>query len=54
LAMIGGIWVATEIEMKTTQGKIAQHSTVLKLSNITNNQPIDEQIFSLRELVKGR
>jgi len=54
LAKIGGIWMATEIEMKTTQGKVGQHSTVLKLSNITNNQPIDEQIFSLRELVKGR
>jgi len=53
LEQIDGIWVATEIEMKTTQGNTRQHSTVLKLSNITNNQPIDDQIFSLRELVKG-
>jgi outer membrane lipoprotein-sorting protein len=53
LEQIDGIWVATEIEMKTTQGKTRQHSTVLKLSNITNNQPIGDQIFSLRELVKG-
>jgi outer membrane lipoprotein-sorting protein len=53
LEQVGGIWVATEIEMKTTLGKTRQHSTVLKLSNITNNQPIDEQVFTLRELVKG-
>jgi hypothetical protein len=39
--------------MNTTLGKTRQHSTVLKLSNITNNQPIDEQVFTLRELVKG-
>jgi len=53
LEQIDGIWVATEIEMKTTQGNTRQHSTLLKMSNITNNQPIDEQVFSLRELVKG-
>lgn len=53
LAQIDGIWVPTEIEMKTTLGKTRQHSTLLILSNITNNQPIDDQIFSLRELVKG-
>jgi outer membrane lipoprotein-sorting protein len=54
LEQIDGIWVSTEIEMKTTQGTVRQHSTLLKFSNITNNQPIDDQIFSLRELVKGR
>jgi outer membrane lipoprotein-sorting protein len=54
LEQIDGIWVSTEIEMKTTQGAVRQHSTLLKFSNITNNQPIDDQIFSLRELVKGR
>ena len=53
LENIDGIWVATEIEMKTTQGKTRQHSTILKLSNITNNQTISDQTFSLRELVKG-
>lgn len=53
LELIDGIWVSTEIEMKTTQGKIRQHSTVLKLSQITNNQSIDKQVFTLRELVKG-
>lgn len=53
LQQIDGIWVATEVEMKTTQGKVRQHSTLLKLSSITNNQAIDEQVFSLRQLVKG-
>ncbi len=53
LEQIDGIWVATEIEMKTMKGKERLHTTVLSLSNIKFNQDLSESYFSIRTLEKG-
>ena len=53
LEMIDGIWVATEIEMKTTQNKKTLHKTIFKSNNIKFNQDINESFFSVRSIEKG-
>ncbi len=53
LEKIDGIWVATEIEMKTTQDKSTLHRTVLKLGNVKFNQDLDESFFTVRRIEKG-
>ena len=42
LELIDGIWVATEIEMKTTQNKNTLHKTILKLDNVVFEQDIND------------
>jgi len=53
LEQIDGIWVATEIEMKTTKGKERLHSTILRQSNVKFGQDLSEDFFSIRTLEKG-
>ena len=53
LQHIDGIWVATDVEMKTTLGKVRQHTTILKLSDVQFNQPVSDETFTLRQLEKG-
>jgi len=53
LEKIDGIWVATQIEMKTKKGKERLHTTMLSLSNISFNQNLEESFFSIRTLEKG-
>ncbi len=53
LKKIDGIWVATEIEMKTKKDKMTLHSTLLKLSEIKFNQDLDESFFTVRRIEKG-
>lgn len=53
LTLIDNIWVASEIEMKTTENKITLHKTILKLDNIKFNQDINEDSFSIRSIEKG-
>lgn len=53
LELFDGIWVATEIWMKTTQNKNTLHRTKLLLSNIRLNEQIDADLFSIRQLEKG-
>ena len=53
LEKIDGIWVATEIEMKTTQDKNTLHRTILKLDNMMFNQDMDDAFFSVRRIEKG-
>jgi outer membrane lipoprotein-sorting protein len=53
LEEIDGIWVATEIEMKTTQDKNTLHRTVLKLDDVKFNQDMDDAFFSVRRIEKG-
>ena len=50
---IDGIWVATEMEMKTKKGKKTLHKTVLHAENVRFNQDIDDDFFSVRQLEKG-
>ncbi len=53
LEKVDGIWVATEIDMKTTQDKSTLHRTVLKLHNVKFNQDIDTDFFTVRRIEKG-
>ncbi len=53
LEKIDGIWVATEIEMKTSQDKNTLHRTILKLDNVKFNQDLDDAFFSVRRIEKG-
>ncbi len=53
LKQIDGIWVATEIEMKTKKGKKTLHTTILKQSDIKFGQDIDESFFTVRQIEKG-
>ena len=53
LKKIDDIWVATEIEMKTSKDKNTLHKTVLKLGNVKFNQDLDDTFFSIRRIEKG-
>lgn len=53
LERIDGVWVGTEIHMTTRRGKETRHRTVLRLSNVKFNQPLKEEVFSVRQLEKG-
>ena len=53
LEQIDGIWVGTEINMKTNKGKQTIHRSVFKWDNIKFNQDLDEKLFTVRRLEKG-
>ena len=48
-----GIWVATEIDMRTVRGKTTEHQTVLRLRDVKFGQPLDDGMFSIRRLEQG-
>ena len=50
LEVIDGIWTPTEMTMTTKRGKQVRHKTVLNFSNIRYNQPLDENLFTIRRL----
>ena len=50
---IDGIWIGTELNMKTTKNKKTLHRTVFKFQNVRFNQEIDESLFTTRQLEKG-
>jgi hypothetical protein len=39
--------------MVTRRGTQVQHRTLLRSRNVRFNQPLDEQLFSVRQLEKG-
>ena len=53
LEQIDGIWVNTEVQMTTRQGKKTLHSTVLRLHGVKFNQPFEESLFTVRRLEQG-
>lgn len=53
LEKIDGIWVATEIEMKTTKDKSTLHRTILNLDDVKFNQDLDDSFFTVRRIEKG-
>ncbi len=53
LEQIDGIWVATEIEMKTKKGKQTLHTTVLKFNDVKFNQNLNDSFFTVRQIEKG-
>ena len=50
---IDGIWVPTELSMTTKRGKKTVHKTSLRISDIEFNQPMSNELFSVRRLEKG-
>ena len=53
IKQIEGIWIATEIYVKTTKNKRTEHKTIMNWRNIKFNQKIDEDFFTVRQLEKG-
>jgi len=53
LEKIDGIWVATEIEMKTKKGKQTLHTTILKFNDVKFNQDLSDNFFTVRQIEKG-
>jgi hypothetical protein len=53
LRKVSGIWVGSEIEMRTVRGKKTEHSTVLRLRDIKFGQNLDESLFTIRKLEQG-
>ncbi|PLY06906.1 MAG: outer membrane lipoprotein-sorting protein [Desulfuromonas sp.] len=53
LELIDGIWVGTELHVTTKRNKEIRHQTLLRLSDVTFNQPLSEDFFSVRQLEKG-
>ncbi len=53
LELIDGIWVATEIEMKTKKGKQTLHTTILEFNDVKFNQELNESFFTVRQIEKG-
>jgi hypothetical protein len=50
LEQIDGIWSPTRITMTTKTGKQVLHRTELAFDNIRYNQPLDESLFTVRQL----
>lgn len=53
LEQINGIWIGTEIHMKTTKDKQTLHRTVLRVKDVKFNQDLDDKMFTVRRLEKG-
>lgn len=53
IKQIEGIWVATQLQAVTKEGKRTTHATIINISNIKYNQPLKESYFTVRQLEKG-
>ena len=53
IKQIDGVWIATELHMKTTKNRHTLHRTVMKYSSIRFNQGLDDDMFTIRRLEKG-
>lgn len=53
LKQIDGIWTPTELVMTTKKGKETEHASILRMSDIKYNQPLDDDLFSQRRLTNG-
>lgn len=53
IEQIDGIWVASEIKVKTVRNRKTLHRTVFKRQNVRFGQDIDKSLFTTRRLEKG-
>lgn len=53
LQEIDGVWTATELDMRTVEGKETVHRTIMNFSNVRYNQGLDDNLFTQRRLEKG-
>jgi len=52
-AKIGDVWVAVTQQMVTTKAKRVEHQTVMKMSNIKYNVPLDDSFFTTQQMKRG-
>jgi hypothetical protein len=50
VSQINGIWTAQKMEMTNVQDK---HSTVIEMSDIRFNVPLDDKLFAVTALERG-
>lgn len=50
---IQGIWTAKKLTMVTTKGKRREHSTVLLFNNISYNQGVEDDMFTVQRMERG-
>ena len=50
---ISGIWVGTEVEMRTVRNKKTEHRTILRLRDVRFGQDLDDGMFTIRRLEQG-
>lgn len=53
LEKIDGIWVATELQMVTKEGRNTVHATILRQTKTKFNQNLSDSNFTVRKLEKG-
>ncbi len=53
LEQIDGIWIGTEMNMKTTKAKETLHRTILRFQEVKFNQDLDDDLFTVRRIEKG-
>jgi len=53
LKQIDNIWTIEQIVMTTKKGKQTYHKTILNYSDIKYNQPLTDQMFTVRRMEKG-
>ena len=53
LKQVDNIWVATKLQMVTKEGRNTVHATLLTLSDVRFNTPLDDSMFTVRRLEKG-
>jgi len=53
IEQIDGVWTATEMTMTTKHGKTTEHHTILRFRDVRYNQPMPDDMFTLRRLEQG-
>jgi len=53
IEQIDGIWTAKRLQMVTTRNDRREHASILQLSDIVYNQPIDDDVFSTDTMQRG-
>ena len=53
LERIDGIWIATELDMRTVEDQETVHRTVMRFEDVRYGQDLVEDLFTLRRLEKG-
>lgn len=53
IEQIDGVWIGTEMNMKTTKAKETLHRTILRFQEVKFNQDLDDDLFTVRRIEKG-
>lgn len=53
LERIDGIWTPLEMVMSTKSGRVTEHASVLRMSQVKYNEPLSDELFTQRQLSRG-